>query len=376
MNKTILNTLAALAFAATPLMAVPSGINYQGALTDDQGNPITGTRTMSIKLYDAATDGTLLYTEDLGTVDVSDGVFSFEFGTNGTSNAEQSDTVSITDGTATTFQKVLPAAQVVAGTVTVTDGTYSWSQSGGSSNEDNFSVVYSTNLRRVTVAYLNGAPAAGRTITATYRTPASGISGALAGNNQPWAEITVDGVAQVPRQKILTVPFAAVSGLAVRATSVTSPHFGVVFQPPLNGVALSSPPYPGGLSNPPFTYTMFQIPVFLPRGIQNVRIKLPVGWGQDVYWADATYKMHVQIFLGETMIDELRINGRTGITAPVMSFDIDKTFDLEARGVQLGLTNLRVVATLSDYTQFYGSTSYRISGGSSSPWIISEPSGP
>jgi hypothetical protein len=218
MNKSITSIFALLALCAATAMAVPSGINYQGALTDDQGNPITGTRTMSIKLYDAATGGTLLYTEDIGAVDVSDGVFSFEFGTGGTSNAEQSDTLAITDGKATSFQKVLSAAEVVAGSVSVTDGTYTWSQSSGSSNEDDFSVVYSTNLRRVTVTYLSGAPAAGRTIAVTYRSPASGISGALAGDNQPWAEITVDGVAQVPRQKVLTVPFAAKSALAENAS--------------------------------------------------------------------------------------------------------------------------------------------------------------
>ena len=214
MNKSITSVLALLALCAASAMAVPSGINYQGALTDDQGNPITGTRTMSIKLYDAATAGTLLYSEDIGTVDVSDGVFSFEFGAGGTSNAEQSDTVAITDGSAATFQKVLSAAEVVAGSVSVTDGTYTWSQSGGSSNEDDFGVAYSSSLRRVTVTYFNGAPAAGRTITASYLCPSSGISGALAGDTQPWAEITVDGVAQVPRQKVLTVPFA------VQASSV------------------------------------------------------------------------------------------------------------------------------------------------------------
>jgi hypothetical protein len=217
MNKSITSIFALLALCAAPAMAVPSGINYQGALTDDQGNPVTGTRAMSIKLYDAATGGTQLYTEDIGAVDVSDGVFSFEFGNGGnggdggTSYAEQSDTVALTDGTATTFQKVVSAAEVVAGSVSVTDGTYTWSQSGGSSNEDAFGVAYSTSLRRVSVTYFNGAPAAGRTITATYRSPTSGIAGALAGDNQPWAEITVNGVAQVPRQKVLTVPFAAVS---------------------------------------------------------------------------------------------------------------------------------------------------------------------
>ena len=212
MNKTSALTALAIAALAMAAQAVPSGINYQGVLTDSQGQPVTGTRAMSIKLYDAATSGTPLYTEDLGTVSVTDGVFSFEFGTSGTSNAEQSDTVAITDGSASSFQKVLSASSVVAGSVSVSDGTYTWSQSGGSSNDDDFGVAYSTNLRRVTVTYFNGAPAAGRTITATYRTPTSGISGALAGDNQPWAEITVDGVAQVPRQKVLTVPFARRAG--------------------------------------------------------------------------------------------------------------------------------------------------------------------
>lgn len=222
MNKTSALTALAIAALAMAAQAVPSGINYQGVLTDSQGQPVTGTRAMSIKLYDAATSGTPLYTEDLGTVSVTDGVFSFEFGTSGTSNAEQSDTVAITDGSASSFQKVLSAASVVAGSVSVSDGTYTWSQSGGSSNDDDFGVAYSTNLRRVTVTYFNGAPTAGRTITATYRTPASGISGALAGDNQPWAEITVDGVAQVPRQKILTVPFARRAGSASDIGGVTA----------------------------------------------------------------------------------------------------------------------------------------------------------
>jgi hypothetical protein len=63
-------------------------------------------------------------------------------------------------------------------------------------------------LRRVTANYYNGAPGEGRTITATYRYSTNGITGALAGDSQPWAEIAVNGVAQVPRQKVLMVPFA------------------------------------------------------------------------------------------------------------------------------------------------------------------------
>jgi hypothetical protein len=289
MKKSIASILALLALCAAPTMAVPSGINYQGALTDDQGNPITGTRTMSIKLYDAATAGTLIYSESIGTVDVSDGVFSFEFGTNGTSNAERSETVVLTDGTATTFQKVLSSEEVIAGSVSVSDGTYTWSQATGSSNENDFGASYSTSLRRVTVTYYNGAPASGRTITATYRSPASGIAGALAGDNQPWAEITVDGVAQVPRQKVLAVPFALKAssvdvgylGSATKritipikqVTARTSVGGGDVYgQPnslfPIAGGAYYNSNYPG--------FAQWQVPDFVKR-IYSIRITYDSG---------------------------------------------------------------------------------------------------
>ena len=212
-----------------PTMATGmAGINYQGVLTNSQGTLVSGTQTFAIKLFNAATGGTELYSESVGSINVANGVYSFEFGTTGTSNTQQSETVAVTDGTASTFQKVLSATNVVAGSVSVTDGTYTWSQAGGSSNEDAFGAAYSSSLRRVTVTYYNGAPSAGRTITATYRTPTGGISGALAGNNQPWSEVTVGGVAQVPRQKVLTVPFATRAAIAESVQSSTSERTFVV----------------------------------------------------------------------------------------------------------------------------------------------------
>jgi hypothetical protein len=201
-------------------VARSSGMNYQGVLLDPQGAPVNGMRTFGIKLFDDALAGAELYAENIGSITVTSGVYSLEFGDKGTSNSQQNETLAVTDGSATTFQKVLSAASVVAGSVSVSDGTYTWSQAGGSSNEDAFGAAYSTSLRRVTVNYFNGAPAAGRTLTATYRTPTAGISGALASANQPWAEITVNGIAQVPRQKILTVPFAVTSSKAVSAETV------------------------------------------------------------------------------------------------------------------------------------------------------------
>jgi formylglycine-generating enzyme required for sulfatase activity len=71
-------------FAAIPLHAqVPSLINYQGRLTDAEGNPVTGNRTMVVRVYDAPTAGNMTYQEPIGTVVVTNGTYSFQFGDEG-----------------------------------------------------------------------------------------------------------------------------------------------------------------------------------------------------------------------------------------------------------------------------------------------------
>ena len=75
--------LAAL-LTALPLTAqVPSLINYQGRLTDAQGQPVTGNRTMAVRIYDAASGGNMTYEESIGTVAVGNGTYSFQFGASG-----------------------------------------------------------------------------------------------------------------------------------------------------------------------------------------------------------------------------------------------------------------------------------------------------
>ncbi len=129
MKKSTLFATALLALA-TFAQAAPTEINYQGVLTDQNGNPVNGVRAMQIKIYDAPTGGTLLYSEDLGNVPVQDGIYAFNFGANGTSGI------------------------------------------GGSS---------------------------------------IGVSSALFSSSQPWAEVLINGVAQIPRQKLLAVPYALTS---------------------------------------------------------------------------------------------------------------------------------------------------------------------
>ena len=80
--KHLFKILALLATLSTAL-AAPSEINYQGVLTDQQGNPVNGVRAMQIKLYDAPTGGNMTYQENIGNVTVADGIYSFKFGASG-----------------------------------------------------------------------------------------------------------------------------------------------------------------------------------------------------------------------------------------------------------------------------------------------------
>jgi hypothetical protein len=56
---------------------VTSEINYQGRLADKAGSPLSGTYTMTFRLYEAATGGTALDT-DIHDVVVTDGLFNTE----------------------------------------------------------------------------------------------------------------------------------------------------------------------------------------------------------------------------------------------------------------------------------------------------------
>jgi len=54
---------------------VTASINYQGKLTDNASEPLSGTYTMTFRLYDVATGGTALDT-DTQSVEVTDGLFN------------------------------------------------------------------------------------------------------------------------------------------------------------------------------------------------------------------------------------------------------------------------------------------------------------
>jgi hypothetical protein len=59
---------------------VPHLINYQGRLTDTQGQPLNGSYDLTFRIYDSETTGTLLWEETQAGVVIQKGIFSILLG--------------------------------------------------------------------------------------------------------------------------------------------------------------------------------------------------------------------------------------------------------------------------------------------------------
>ena len=290
--------------SATLAWAVPSEINYQGRLTDANGDAVTGDVTMSLKMFDAATEGNEIYSEDIGTVTLdSNGIYSFEFGASGQSVIDRTDTIAVADGTATTFTGSISSTPL-NGTLSVSDGTYSWNivdgnpgqqatataqlvngfvvgitvSNGGEGyteapvvtingngtaatatavvengvltaiNADTtgsgytnatvsiapppapYVVYYSAGT--VTVTY-ESAPIERTEIVASYEANDSSIVGALSAADSHWLELSVNASAQSPRERVLSVPFAQVAGVAKQVNQTELDRSGYVKHTPV-----------------------------------------------------------------------------------------------------------------------------------------------
>jgi hypothetical protein len=205
-----------LATSAALFAQVPSLINYQGRLTDANGAPVTGSKNFTLSIYDGETEGSLLYSEDIAAVTLDDnGVYSFQFGESGTSQATATKSVGVADGIKNVFNTVLP--EEATGIVSITDGTYTWTPEAGSTAPTSFIGSYDGASKTVSAIYIGGGPSGGVEISAVYKSETDGISAALASGNEHWLELSIDGTTQSSRVRILAVPFAQRSNVANKA---------------------------------------------------------------------------------------------------------------------------------------------------------------
>ena len=79
LKKSLLTLLLIVLTTSVIYGQVPQLINYQAILTDADDNPINGVRPIQFKIYDAAAEGTELWTETQ-TVTIIDGMFSVLLG--------------------------------------------------------------------------------------------------------------------------------------------------------------------------------------------------------------------------------------------------------------------------------------------------------
>ena len=267
---------------------VPSLINYQGRLTNAEGEPLTGTKNFELKIFDAQTEGNLLYTENVGDIQLAEGgVYSFQFGGKGTSNTQTTETVGTGNGE-NLYQKVLSNTPVVEGSVSVSDGTYSWSQESGSSNEDDFSSSFSKNLSRITVNYFADAPNDSRQVEVTYRYQSEGIMGALSSGSEHWLQLSIDGETQATRERVLAVPFALYAGKLANDGEVKIKRY---FEVKRGGLFYNTPPsYPLFNQNTSFDRDRRSAFIILPQNakkIKRIKTAIPVGSNRD-YRLDVT----------------------------------------------------------------------------------------
>jgi sulfatase modifying factor 1 len=186
---------------------VPSLINYQGRLTDAQGQPVTGNRTMAVRVYDAPTGGNMTYEETIGTVEVRNGTYSFRFGSYGSGMIGANETIATTTGTAQIFNGSIQGTPI-DGSIGLTDGTYSWTLSNGSSHPSAFGVTYNSTAKSFQIVYWTQTPPAGLKLVATYQANVvQTIDSALA-NGNAYLALSVNGVEEATRARLLAVPFA------------------------------------------------------------------------------------------------------------------------------------------------------------------------
>ena len=72
--------LVAMLAAGSICAAAPNLVNYQGRLMDSGGAPVNGSVPVTLRVYSQDAGGSLLWSQAVGSVAVTNGLYSFQFG--------------------------------------------------------------------------------------------------------------------------------------------------------------------------------------------------------------------------------------------------------------------------------------------------------
>ena len=138
--------------------------------------------------------------------------YSFNFGEAGKSVSTATETIGFADGEKQIFNYTVKNKPVL-GEIKISGGGYSWTEAG-SSDATKFTATANKNSGAISAIYLTGAPEAGQQVSISYDHNSDGVMGALSRGGQAWLELTVDGEALSPRERMVAVPFALRAGVA------------------------------------------------------------------------------------------------------------------------------------------------------------------
>jgi len=187
-------------------------MNYQGRLTGTNGTPVSGSVAVSVNLYANSVGGTALYTENMGSVAVANGIFSFDWGMAGTSSVMVIEDIATTTGSNSVYNGTSQHTPMNSGEVAIADGTYVWTDTTGSSSPSDFlGTVSSYSNGTVSAVYLSGNPPAGRVIKIAYRYPVMGCAATIQAYSNIWLGVTIDGSEMIPRKVLGSVPRSVVA---------------------------------------------------------------------------------------------------------------------------------------------------------------------
>jgi formylglycine-generating enzyme required for sulfatase activity len=162
---------------------------------------------MAVRVYDSPTGGNMTYEETIGTVAVRNGTYSFRFGSGGSAAPEASDTIATTTGSQQIFNGAIQGSPV-SGTLSLSDGTYSWTESNGSSNPSAFGVTYNATVQSIQIIYWTQVPLAGRDIVASYQTMETQTIDSSIASGDAYLALSVNGTVEPTRTRLLAVPYA------------------------------------------------------------------------------------------------------------------------------------------------------------------------
>lgn len=184
-------------------------INYQGRLTNTNGNPIDETVNISLKVYDSETGGSVLYSEEVGEVKVANGLYSFSFGESGYSTVQIEEVLALTTTDQNVYNYTASFFPFV-GNVKITQGENVWNSDLGDTGDDFLGNV-NKSLGNITAIYKNSFPETSQLIMVNYSCEFSTINRTLKNNGHKYVEIAINGNIQAKREKLSGVPHAHTS---------------------------------------------------------------------------------------------------------------------------------------------------------------------